>query len=130
MQISVETSQNPPSKYLARQKCTLLMLIKFVFDTCNCLKICVSLSVLNSLIAQVNAGVKVKVRGSYAPPASTGTRSCVGVFALHSVPGTSPSTPTPACVSAERVHIRVCCRAGSSTPTSAGRCTRGRRVCP
>nr|XP_046238830.1 uncharacterized protein LOC124055758 isoform X2 [Scatophagus argus] len=67
----------------------------------------------------VNASVKVKVMGSCVPPASGGMRSCVAACALQSVPVTNPSTPTPACVSAERVHSRVCGRARGSTPIPA-----------
>lgn len=80
--------------------------------------------------SQVNASVKVKARGSGAPLASGGTRSCVAVCAPPSVPGISPSTPTPACVSAGRAHSRVCGRARSSTTTPAGRRARRPGVCP
>lgn len=112
-QISAVASQNSTTKYLAQQhqqKCRAQYLIKIYF-----------LSMLNSFLSKVNASVKVKVRGGCVPPDSGGMKSCVAVCAPQSVRGTSPSTPTPACVSAERVHSRVCGRAGSSTTTPAGR---------
>ena len=74
-------------------------------------------------ISQVNAGVKVKVKGSGALLASGGMKTCVAASVRQIVLGISPSTPTPACVSAERVHTRVCGRARSSTPPPAGRPT-------
>lgn len=72
---------------------------------------------------QVNASVKVKETVCCVLLGSGGMQSCVDVYVLYNVHGISPSTLTPARVSAERVHSRVCVRARSSTTTLAGRCT-------
>lgn len=79
------------------------------------------LFVLNSFLSKVSANVKVKEMEGCVPLDSVGTRSCVAVCALQSVRGTSPSTPTPACVSVGRVRSRVWDKARGSTPTPAGR---------
>lgn len=44
----------------------------------------------NSVLLQVNVSVKVKERGSGALPASGGTRSCVAVCVMQTVPGINP----------------------------------------
>lgn len=80
------------------------------------------LFMLSSLpLSKVNASAKARARGGCVPPDSGGTTSCAAACAPPSARGTSPSTRTPACASAERARSRVCGRARGLTPTPAGR---------
>lgn len=112
-------------KYLTSKDMATNTLVQLHWQRCTILESLAFTHNLPSLFflffSQVNASVKVKVRGSGVLLASGGMMTCVAVYVQQIVLGVSPWTPTPACVSAERVHSHVCGRARGSTQTPAGK---------